>query len=74
MFHRVIHAPKFIPQVIDSAKRVAPGHPGTRKTHHFLRLLPFGGLVTVYRAIRTGGFMRPVRTFLQPALGVPHQV
>jgi hypothetical protein len=69
----VIHASQFIHQVVDSAQGMTPGHPGAGKTHYVLRFLPLGGLVTVDRAICTGGFIRTVRTFLQPPLGIPHQ-
>jgi hypothetical protein len=72
-FHRVIHASQFIHQVVDCTQGMTPWHPWAGKTHYVLRFLPLGGLVTVDRAICTGGFIRTIRTLLQPPLGILHQ-
>jgi len=59
-----------INEMVDRQDRMSQEHPGASETHDYPDILFHGWLVTVNRAILTGGFCLLKGTVIQPVQGI----
>ena len=72
-FHWVFDLPELVEQMVQRPPGMTPGHPRASVSHHFPGHLALRGLVTVDRAVCTGGLVLTVGALLQPLFSVAHQ-